>query len=257
MRASYRFTDRKIFAGLEQESYQVLAYGAFDEISKFFLIANDNLHIMNFDQTALEIIDEDLSEYIQKNELNYNKEFYIHRDLLESVSDFENYHQILVDNIWERSKISNFFIKNNYLIPNSYKNTVLNLEYKQNLIEGYLIFANHYINIKNQIGDYWDELFFYVTESFETIVDDSDKKVEKLDLLDYKMYLQNFIRANLYDEEQNEVKSIDMSKSLFKIIDSIFLNQIESIYIIETFYDNVFAIKYENKYYCLNKSWGS
>ena len=113
MRGSYKLTDRKKFAGLEKESYQVLAYGTFDEISKIFLIANDDLHIMNFDQNALEIIDEDLSEYIQKNELNYNKEFYIHRDLLDCISDFENYHQISIDNIWEKSKISNYFIKNN------------------------------------------------------------------------------------------------------------------------------------------------
>jgi hypothetical protein len=213
---------------------------------------------MYFNQNDLNIIDEDLSGYTKRNELNYKKDLYIHNTLLECLIDFEDHEQIMSDNIWERSKMSKFFILNDYFIPENYKNTVLNHYYKRNLIEGFLIFANHYINLKNQIGDYYEELDFYVFNSFETIdYNYKDKKVKYLELKDYKLHFLNFIKTNLYDEEMNEVKSFEMCKNLFEIIDSNFINQIEEISIIENFYNKVFVIKYENKYYCLDKSSGS
>src|SRR5690606_24036093 len=179
MRVIYTLNDRKKFAGLEKESYEVLAYGNFDENLKIFLIVNDYLDILNISPSVIEVIDEDLSEYIQKNELNYGKDFFVHKNLIKYISDFDSYHRLTFNNLWERSKISKYFIENNYLIPDKYKNTVLNTTYKRNLIEGYLMFANHYINIKNEEGTYWEELFFYVTESFDEIVNKANKKVEQ------------------------------------------------------------------------------
>lgn len=259
MKVTFNLNDRKKIARLKKESYQVLAYGVFDDKSSVFLIANDDLHIIEPDKSVLEIIDNDLSEYVQKRELNYGKDFLVHKSLLDNIGGFNSYHQLKSYDIYERSKISNFFLKNNYTIPEVYRNTVLNADYKTNLIDGFLMFANHYINNKNN-SDYWDEIVFFEVESFDTIVDEkfkTDKKIKQIEISAYKSLLRNFIGKYLFDQEENESKSVEICDRLFKLIDSIFINSIDSVYIIETFYDEVFAIGYENKYYCLNKTWGS
>lgn len=257
MKVVYTLNDQKKNVGLEKESYEVLAYGNFNENLKIFLIVNDYLDIVNIDPSVLEVIDDDLSEYVQKNELNYGKDFFVHKNLIQYISDFDSYHRLTFNNnLWEQSKISNFFIENNYLIPEKYKNTVLNTNYKINLIAGYLMFANLYINIKYEESSYMEELFFYVTESFDEIVNKPNKKVEQIEVTDYKSRFQNFIKTNLYDENENEIKSIGMCENLFRLIDSIFINPIDSVYLIES-YEEVFVIGYENKYYCLDKYSGS
>jgi hypothetical protein len=260
MRVTYKLNDRRKSARLELDSYEVLGYGVFDDKSNVFLIANDDLQIIEPDKSVLEIIDNDLSEYVQKSELNYGKDFFVHKSLLDNITGFDNYRQLKSYDIYERSKISNFFLNNNYSIPEGYRNTVLNVDYKMNLIEGFLMFANHYINNKNSVGSYWDELIFFKKETFDSIVDDkfkTDKKVKQFEASEYKLLLRNFIDKYLFDQVENENKSVDICDRLFKLIDSIFINSIDSVYIIETFYDEVFAIKYDNKYYCLNKTWGS
>ncbi len=260
MRVTYKLNDRKKSAKLELDSYQVLAYGIFDDKSSIFLIANDDLNIIEPDKSVLEIIDNDLTEYVQKRELNYGKDFFVHKKLLNYISNFDGYYQLKSNGIWERSKISFFFIDNNYPIPEGYRNTVLNAYYKLNLIKGFLMFANQYINNKNSVGSYWDELNFFEENTIDIVVDkklETNKKVKEFEVSEYILHLRNFINKHLYDHAENENKSVEICDTLFKLIDSIFINPINSICIIETFYDEVFAIGYENKYYCLNKTWGS
>jgi hypothetical protein len=259
MKVKYKLTDRKKYAKLEKDFYDVLVYGEFDQNSKIFLIVNDNLEIIEPDESVLEIIDNDLSEYVQRNELNFDRVLYLDTSLSKFMSNFKNYSQLKLDDIWSRGKLSNFFFENNYDIPENYQNTVLNKSYKLNLIEGFLMFANNYINNKNE-ACYWDELRFYTVDSFDNIIGDRFKdrmKINPLEITEYETLLYNFISKYLFDQTENEEKSIELCHKLFKLIDSIFINDINKIFIIETFYDEVFSIEYENRYYCLSKSWGS
>ncbi len=256
MRVTYNLNDKKTERlGLEMDSYQVLAYGAFDDNSSIFLIANDNLNIIQPDESVLEIIDNDLSAYVQKRELNNGQDFFVHKSLLNYVTGFDNYRRITSNSFYCQSKISNFFLNNNYPIPEGYRNTVLNVNYKMNLIEGFLMFGNSYINNKNK-SDYQEEIYFFVKDTFDTIVDEefkTDKTIKQFEITEYKLLLRNFIGKYLYDQEENESRSVEICNTLFELIDSIFINKVDSIYIIYTYFDEVFAIGYENKYYCLNK----
>ena len=252
--------ENRIYAKLAKESYFVIVYGEYDQNSKIFIIANDDLELIEPSDEVVEIIDFDLTDYTgQETKYNLTKLLISNIFLKHSIKT-KHYGDIKSADIWTRSKLSNFFVENNFLIPQSYKDKVLSVNYKLNLIEGFLMFAELYINNKNKSDSYSDSIYFYVSDSYDKIIEErfkDDMKVDIIDLSKYESELYNFISKYLYDEKENEEKSIAICTQLFKLIDSIFINKISNIFHIDTFYDEVLVIEYENKFYCLSKTWVS
>lgn len=246
-----------------QSEHLVLAYGDYDDKSKIFLIADRELEIIEPYDKNLEITDTDLSEYINYPTLNYDKEFYVHRSFLMFAKQFERYHDIKTDSIWIKSKLHNFFLENEYKLTNDYIETVLNENYKLTLIKGFLIFANHFIN-KNNIGSsYRNNFHFGKTLNLSAIIPDNSKdsqhyKLEQLEISKYENALTSFITEKLYhNEEKDTVKDKYLIRDFFELIDSIFIDSIEELYKIKTFYDDMFVIKCNHKFYFLNYDWTS
>ena len=259
MEIKYKLTEIKKLAKIKNDFYKVLAHGEFNTNSKLFFIANDDLQIINVDEGVIEIIDDNDKDYCQMNELNHGKDFFVHNSFSKKLGSFKNHSELTNNDIWTRSKLSSFFNENNYKIPKGYKETVLNTKYKLNLIEGFLMFANVYLNNKNT-SDYQEGMYFYEVNTFEEIIErkfQADMKITTLETNNYNDLLANFISKYLFEQKKGELKSIKICNQLFKLIDSIFIKDIENIYQIKTFYDLVFAVEYDSKFYCLNKTWSS
>ena len=253
MKIYFKHKNKAKRANLAQESYHVLAYGDFGNDLTTFLIANDELKILEFDQSSVEIIDHDLSNYTRRDDLNYDNMFYINSKLNQLRDDIENYAQLKSASIWNLSKNYRFFKENNYCIPKFYKNYVLNEAYKLALIEGFLIFANDYINSKFDMGNHSQILSFYKAQNLELLLKEKTKDIQFFDIERYPEILKNFISGTLWDREQEEDKSEKHRLQFFKLIDSLFLKDISSIRRLTTPYNNSLIIEYNKNYYILSK----
>ncbi len=241
----------------------VLAYGVWDEKSKIFLIADRDLSIIEPFDKNLEIVDNDLTDYENTPQLNSGKEFYIHKEFLSFVQQFESYHDFKVESLWIKCKLHRFFENNKFEFSDDYQNTVLNETYKFGVIEGFLSFANHFINKMNQGSSYRNHFYFNKAYDIDKIIPERFKdgqhyKFEKLELNNYELELLDFISEKLY---YNEFKESERDKNLirdfFEKIDCLFLDNPTGIYRIKTFYDDMFVIEYDKKNYYLNYDWTS
>lgn len=241
----------------------VLAYGIWDEKSKIFLIADRDLSIIEPFDKNLEIIDNDLTEYENYPQLNYSKEFYVHKDLLPFVKQFESYHNFKFESLWIKCKLHRFYKNKKFEFSDVYQNTVLNEIYKLGVIEGFLSFANHSINKMNQGSSYRNHFYFNKANDIDKIIperfkDDQHYKFEKLELINYEVELLDFISDKLY---YNEFKETERDKNLirdfFEKIDCLFLTNPTRLYKIKTFYDDMFVIEYDKIIYYLNYDWTS
>lgn len=181
----------------------VLAYGVWDDNTKIFLIADRELSIIEPLDKNLEIIDNDLTEYENCPNLNYGKEFYVHKEFLKFLKQFESYHNFKLESIWIKSKLHLFFENQKIQFPKSYQDTVLNENYKLGVIEGFLSFANYYINKMNQGSSYRNHFYFNKSNNVDKIIperfkDDQHYKHEKLNINNYEIELLNFISEKLY-----------------------------------------------------------
>ncbi len=174
MKISYKFKDKAARVKMQDDAYNVLGYGVRRDQQKMYFVANDDLQILQFDETGVTVLDNDLSGYIRKDELNYGQEFYIQQDLYRYMSGFESCHSLQIADIWHSSKLAKFFISQNYSIPENYKETVLNKNYKTALIKGFLMFSDTYINFKNN-SDYWDDLIFMQSHDLDSLFDEKFK----------------------------------------------------------------------------------
>jgi len=239
--------------------YEVLVFGQFNDEYEIYIIANEQLSICEYDQSSIIITDNNLESYVEANYLNYGRKLLIKKSLLKYCSNFENYGDLKTNHIWNKSKTARYFVSNQYEIPPNFKETVLSEKYKMNLIEGYLMNLNNFIGIRNQT-DYFEDIYFNKSnEEFGFLETrfQKDMKIEKLRLEDYKQIIQNFLNETIYIKEPNEKETQPMVKSLFKLIDSLFMHKIESIKRVKTFYHDAIEIEYGGNYYSINKIWGS
>ena len=107
-----------------KSEHLVLAYSVLDDKTKRFLIADRELEIIEPYDKNLEITDPDLSEYNNYPKLNYDQEFYVHRNFLPFAKQFESYNDFKTDSIWLKSKLHNFYLENEYKLTNYYIETV-------------------------------------------------------------------------------------------------------------------------------------
>jgi hypothetical protein len=256
MRVKLKNIENKILPGFESESFMVIyfALGLDNQIMYGFF--NDELMICNMLESSLIIVDEDKTDLIQRNELNYNRTFFLNK-LLSEMFDFKNHYIEISDNgIWRKSKMSKFFNIYNYTLTEDYIKTALNEEYKLNLIEGYLMFANEYIIRKFEGGHYFERLDFYKEKTLQAGAQiKSEFELVKVDKSNYKKLMLDLISSTLYEVEIGEEKSQAYITDLFCLIDSIFIDEISELFTFETHYDNCIVIKYNGILYYLNKNW--
>lgn len=127
-----------------------------------------------------------------------------------------------------------------------------------NIIDGYLMAVNHYMMVKFEGGCYYENFSFYKGEAVEKIVLEDGDHLEKLNINGYSEYanvLRSFIVNALYDKKPGEEKSKNLCKSLFRLIDAIFVYDIDTMYAYRNFYDDCIIMEYQNEYYYLNKFW--
>ncbi len=246
-----------------KSNHLVLAYGVWDDNSKIFLIADRELSIIEPYDKNLEIVDNDLTVYENYPKLNYGKEFYVHKEFLSFVKQFENYHEFKFESLWIKCKLYRFYENNKFELSKSYKETVLSEHYKLGVIEGFLSFANHFINEMNQGSSYRNHFYFKTTNNIDKIIpekfkDDQHYKFEKIDLNNYELELLGFISEKLYYNEFKERKrDKNLIRDFFEKIDCLFFSKPLGLYRINTFYDDMFVIEYDEKFYYLNYDWTS
>jgi hypothetical protein len=264
MKVSIQNKEQAIKAGFSNESYLVIAYGENPGSGLFYLLINDKLHICRLDSTSIQIIDNDTSEFVQQNKLNFNRQFFMLKIFLEIFPNAENYFIINTEHIWNSSKLFPFFKLYNYKLTDRYIKTAVSEEYKFNLIEGYLLFANAYILKKFEGGHYFEEFEVEKAISFKELQEFNDKtnsneytdiKIKELDIKNYKAELIDFISAYLNENFEKEEKSKPYVYELFQLFDSIFIHKIGNIFLCVTHYNHSFIVYYSGHYYYLTKFW--
>jgi len=259
MKLKYKYEERKVKAKLTKEFYEVIAFGEIDGKLQPILIVNDELEIYSMANEAVEIIDNTKSGYEKVNELAYGNDFYLKNELVKYCKDFESYTDLQTNHIWNKSKLINYFLNSEYEIPSEIEETVLNPRYKSTLIEGYILAVNNYLTIRNKYG-FWEMFFFKVLDSLTGHIRDEfrdDMEIEELDVNNYKNEIINHLRQTIYMNKIGEKESEGMITQLFKLIDSIFINEIESINKVESFHEEEIIIQYESNYYSISKLCGS
>ncbi len=191
---------------------------------------------------------------IQRNDLSYGLEFYINEFFIECIP-LEPGQIITIEEIWQASKAFRYFEKYNYEIPESYREKALNENYKMNLIEGFLMAINLYMERKFMGGDYYEYFKFYKGKAISEIKLDSKGSLKELKAAEYKILFKNFIEKSLHDNPDNEENSRRFSDTLFTLVDSLFIYDITRIFSYKTMYDDCFVIEYHGEYYYLNQYW--
>lgn len=256
MKVSIKNTDETLMSGFTSESYRIVYYAMGLDNGVMYGFFNDELRICNMLESSLIFIDDDKSNFIQRDELNWGRTFFIDSTLSECINLQYNYLELSSETVWFKSKLIPFFLNNNYKITESFKNTALNEVYKLNLIEGYLMFVNRYISPKFIGGHYFERLDFYKANSHNSVAEiESEAELTKLDRSNYNTLLINHISSALYEKEFGEEQSQGYISELFCLIDSIFIEEIDDIYSYQTHYDSCLVIKYKDELYYLNKNW--
>lgn len=242
---------------ISEKEYLVISYEL--ENPEYLTYADDDLYIVSRHKSTVKIVDNNVSNYIRRDDLRYEKPFFILEDILQ-VLDFE---KLSGRHIWNRSKLYLFFKNNHYELPEIYKRTALNEEYKLNLIEGFLIFANWYIYQKFD-QNYWEELLFYKNSKFKELdefkiktqnEESTNIKIEELPISDYKDLLIKFISDTIFVINPNEEQSQNYVNELFLLVDALFLENPVSIYRYESYYADAIVLQNNESYYYLNKIW--
>ena len=247
-------------ASYKKENYLLLAYGKwFSQGETIYLIVDKELNIIEPDASDLKFTEYSTSEYIQNNQLNFGRDFFLHKSLVDHVSHIHDYTELKLDDIWSKSKLANFFLQNNYNIPQIYRDTVLNTSYKLAIISGFLTFTNCYINIKHlHSGWAWEELNFW--EELCVSENTSISRMTKLNIYQYERglytwHLMDFLRKYLYEKETYENQSKEICNKLFRYIDAIFIDNLDWYYTWIIGQEEIFMIEYQKKCYCLAKGW--
>lgn len=256
MKVSIKNIDEILMTGFSSHSYTIIYYALGLDNQTMYGFFNDDLRVCNMLESSLVIIDHDKSNFVQRDELNWDRTFFIDKLLNEVIDIKYNYHELASETVWFKSKLIPFLQNNNYIITENFKNTVLNETYKLNLIQGYLIFANRYLAPKFDGGHYFERLDFYKAGSHNSVAEiESETDLTKLDKSNYKNLLINHISSALYEKEFGEEKSQGFISELFCLIDSIFIEGIEDLYSFQTHYDSCLVIKHKGQLYYLNKNW--
>ncbi|KAB1229586.1 hypothetical protein [Chryseobacterium viscerum] len=219
-----------------------------------YTLFNENLNEILVNDNQVVVTDHDMSDMIQRNDLGYGKEFYINQFLIELLP-LQPGQFISTRSLWVAGKLLRFFEKYNYEIPDSYRDRVLNETYKMNLIEGFLMAINPYMERKFIGGNYFESFEFYKGKAISEIQLKINDSLNELAIADYKSLLKTFIMKSLHDTYDNEENSKTFSNNLFILIDSLFVYEITRIFSYKTFYDDCFVIEYQNEYYYLNQFW--
>ena len=259
MKLKYRYKERKEKAKLKNEFYEVIGFGQIDGKLQPILIVNDELEIYSMANEAVELVDNTVTGYEKVNNLAYGSDFFLKIELVPYCKEFKSYSELQTNHIWNKSKLINFFLNSEYEIPSKIKETVLNIDYKISLILGYIMAVNNYISIRNKYG-LWEMLFFREMDSLIGHLDNEDQnsiEITELETKEYKTILINHLSQAIYLNKIGEKESSDMVTGLFKLIDSIFINSIDSIYKIESNREEEITVKYESKYYSISKLCGS
>ncbi|MFZ4927567.1 hypothetical protein [Chryseobacterium sp. Mn2064] len=219
-----------------------------------YTLFNENLHEITVNENQVEETDSDMSDMIQRNDLGYGREFYINEFIIKLLP-LQPGQFISTRSLWVAGKLVRYFEKYDYEIPDPYKERVLNENYKMNLIEGFLMAVNPYMERKFKGGNYFESFELYKGKAMSEIELKINDSLNELDRKDYKNLLTNFIEKALHDTHDNEVHSKNFSSTLFFLIDSLFVYDITRIFSYKTFYDDCFVIEYQNEYYYLNQFW--
>lgn len=245
-----RFKNKELSKG----EYRVVAKSADLSGGYTYIYFNENLQEMRVRDCDMEITDHDTSDMVQRNDLNYGKEFYIN----EFITQLIPLHPgciLSTGHIWLASKLFRYFEKYNYEIPDSYRSKVLNENHKMSLIEGFLMAINPYMERKFIGGHYFEYFEFYKGKAISEIELKINDSLEELNVTEYKTLLKAFIEKSLNDTYDNEEISKNYAGALFSLVDSLFIYEITRIFSYKTFYDDCFVIEHQNEYYYLNQYW--
>ena len=250
MKIKYLLKDQAEKAKLLKEEYEVLAYGQYNDKMKIFLFPNDELEIYDMDESSVEIVDNDLSQYSRMDNLNAGNELFIKNQLVKYLDNFYTTGDIKSNHIWNRSKIANFFLEQGYEIPELYHSTILNENYKINLLNGYLKCFNTMVKQLNKGPNRHIDYYFSKSETklgFLKDESETDIPTERIPNINYNLELRNFLSEVLTKNENVTIEE------LLKLIDSLFLNHISSIFKLYPWGEETISIKYENNYYSIRK----
>lgn len=254
MKIRIKNKEKAILSKLCKDEYRVVTKHEDLEGGYTYLIFNENFQEMMLKDDLVEITDNDMSNMIQRNDLWYGRNFYVN-EFLVNLLQLEPGSHISIGHIWSASKAFRYFEKYNYEIPDHYKNTALNEKYKMNLIEGFLMAINPYIERKFIGGNYFESFEFYKGKAVSEIKLKLGESLTELDVVEYKDLLKSFIEKYLHGTQHNEENSKMFAGTFFVLIDSLFIYDITRIFSYKTFYNNCFVIEHQNEYYYLNKFW--
>lgn len=254
MKIRFKNKEAVIKGNLHNDEYRVLAREKNLNGRYSYTFFNDDLQAIKVGENKVEITDSDRSDMIQRNDLSYGLEFYINEFFIKWIP-LEPGQIITTEHIWQASKAFRYFEKCDYEIPDSYRDKALNENYKMNLIEGFLMAINLYMERKFMGGDYYEYFKFYKGKPISEIKLDSKDSLEELDAAEYKNLFKVFIEKSLHDTPDNEENSRRFSDALFTLVDSLFIYDITRIFSYRTIDDDCFVIEYQGEYYYLDQYW--
>lgn len=127
-------------------------------------------------------------------------------------------------------------------------------------INGFLKFANRYIN-KSYFGTpYKNRFYFKKSKDLESIVPERFKeenyRFEQLRPDDYEIVLRDFLTEKLTINDSNiEQLTKHLVQDLYELINNFLKGDIQNVYKIETFYDDIIVMEHRGEFYMLNCIW--
>lgn len=199
-----------------------------------FLICDDEYSLQFLNKNAISITDDDISNFIVvENHLRY-KNIKIDKRFLNLVNKSLSREDTLEfqSNIWSKTWLIKSLIAIGFNVDSISIELMNDENYKMSLIEGFLEFANEYINFEKYSDEHYDIAFYKekIAKSYlrfehenltEIIENKSDYVIDKI-----KFFIFKGIEIINTDENLSE----KLSRKLFLLIDSIFTEENQKIY---------------------------
>jgi len=266
MRGKPTYQSKQFFG--KQDNYEVWGfykcnYYPFGKKTSY-IIMGDDFGFHTIDENVFHMTDDNINGYeFMTKYSNENLQLYLKPELniLIQNSLTKDWDFTRGWNIWDRTWLAKLLKERGDKISAELNGALENENDKVLLIDGFLDFANDYINY-NKDSDLTYHLIFS-KEQVDTspitsalIVETGRPKVTVIEKNSIEDKLQSFIHSALFGEQKIIVcgrfnASEETARRLFLTIDSIFVNGIESAYFIEDDWDDKFVMRYNNYYYIL------
>lgn len=243
------------------EDYLIIAYKENtyqSAIETRYLVLNDDFLLQYVDSTQFCLTDSDKSNFIQVQTKDTHYKLYFDKDYLEVFNKSLTQSDMLEFNfeIWDRTWLAKSLRNNGIELNETLTNAIVNEQYKLSLIEGFLMFANEYINFGKDSDAFYEITFYYEFKDKTRLRFEKENfKIIEQDKI--YAYLVNIFESYIFNGKEIEnwdgVISDKVVRKIYLLIDCIFVDGVNAVYTFnEGPWTSLTIFEYKDKYYVLD-----